>query len=275
MTAMAPDDRAITIGEDLFQYWECGRGRPLVLLHGAPADRHVWLPHMRLLGRHFRCFAYTQRWFGDASWRADGPVLSTATHAEDLAQFIGALDIAPAALVAWSYSGHVALEALVARPDLFERALVYEPGVASYVTDPVDLVHYARDIEDLLAPVRQAIDSGNEASGLQELEEGLSGAGTERNAGLERPVSNAVLALLSGRGEMATPISAQALRDISLPVTIAWGARTRLTFAIPSRAAASLISTGQHGEVADAGHSWPSDDPDGFCALARRRLLPP
>lgn len=270
---MAPDDRAITIGEDLFQYWECGHGRPLVLLHGAPADRHVWLPHLGLLAHVHRCFAYTQRWFGEGPWRANGPVLSTKTHAEDLANFVEALDIAPAALIAWSYSGHVALQAIVERSDLFDQALIYEPGVASYVTDPGDLAAYHRDIAALLGPVRHAVEGGDGALALQRLEEGLADADMMIDDCVPgAQVSGPVLELLSGRGEMPALISARALQAIRLPVTVAWGSQTRPAFAIPSRAAAHLISTGVHVEVAGAGHSWPSDDPGAFCNLVCDRF---
>ena len=128
--------RGLRVGADVFPYADVGRGRPILFLHAAPGDHRMWQPHMALLADRWRCLAYTQRWFGTESWRPDGPPFGSATHATDLVNFVTALDIGPVALAAWSYSGHVALAAALARPDLFTSLFVYEPGFATYVTDP-------------------------------------------------------------------------------------------------------------------------------------------
>ena len=137
--------RGLRVGADVFPYADVGRGRPVLFLHAAPGDHRMWQPHMALLADRWRCLAYTQRWFGTAPGVPTARRSGSATHAADLVNFVTALDIGPVALVAWSYSGHVALAAALARPDLFTSLFVYEPGFATYVTDPDSLNLFGED----------------------------------------------------------------------------------------------------------------------------------
>jgi pimeloyl-ACP methyl ester carboxylesterase len=50
-----------------FDYVDVGEGPPVVLLHPAPLDHHVWLYTMLPLSEHFRVLAVDQRCFGRSS----------------------------------------------------------------------------------------------------------------------------------------------------------------------------------------------------------------
>ncbi|WP_293681480.1 alpha/beta fold hydrolase, partial [uncultured Phenylobacterium sp.] len=147
----------IRIGDDTFHYADQGRGPPVVFLHGAPGDLRTWRDVIAALGGGCRAVAYTQRWFGRVAWRADGPPFGTATHVADLFAFIEALDLAPVSLVAWSYSGHVALKAALERPERFARVLIYEPSVPTYVSDPAQQAACGADAAQRFGPVFEAL----------------------------------------------------------------------------------------------------------------------
>src|SRR5215510_5203497 len=97
---------------------ESGAGPCVVLVHGSNTDHRIWAPHARGLAKHFRVVAPTQRYFGTSDWPDDGRGFSIATHADDLAEFIAGLRLAPVALVGWSYGAAVSLMTAVEQPEL-------------------------------------------------------------------------------------------------------------------------------------------------------------
>src|SRR5690606_32990700 len=113
----------IAAGTDRFPCIDTGDGAPVGFLHGALGDRRTWRRQCDALASRFRCVAYTQRYFGDAAWRADGPPFGAGTHGRDLISVCEALGAGPVAVVAWSYAGHAALSAASLRPELFRGML--------------------------------------------------------------------------------------------------------------------------------------------------------
>jgi len=269
------ESAAVTIGQDRFPLVTLGNGPPLLFLHGAPGDHRTWERHQQLLAPRFRTIAYTQRWFGTAAWRSDGPPFGTATHASDLIAIIEALELAPVRLVAWSYAAHVALLALVHRHDLFHSAMIYEPGVPTYVDDADDLRDFALDANAVFGPIQGQLQGGQLTSAVRELIDASGGPGyfDAQDAALREVhlASATVLPLLMGRGAPPVHLSAADLRSIPVPVSVAWGSNTRSIFEVPSRAASALLS-GRHREVAGRGHLWPEEDPAGFCQLVEELI---
>lgn len=93
------EKRLLDVDGEGFPYIEAGQGAPVILLHGALGDCRTWERQVRLLGRSARAIAYTQRYFGDAHWRPDGPPFGARCHGEDLIRFVEALGAGPVALV--------------------------------------------------------------------------------------------------------------------------------------------------------------------------------
>jgi pimeloyl-ACP methyl ester carboxylesterase len=112
-------------------YVEQGSGTPVVLVHAALSDLRDWEAVREALARNHRVVAYTQRYHGTAPWPDDGRSFSAATHADDLAAFISALDAGPVHLVGWSYGGSVAAVAATNNPRLVRSLVLYEPNLAS------------------------------------------------------------------------------------------------------------------------------------------------
>lgn len=74
----------------------------MVFVHGAISDYRTWnRQRAALAAKRYRAVSCTQRWFGTEPWGTDGPGPGwIATHADDLAAFIRALDAGPVYLVA-------------------------------------------------------------------------------------------------------------------------------------------------------------------------------
>jgi pimeloyl-ACP methyl ester carboxylesterase len=158
-----------TINGTAVEYFEQGRGEPVVLVHGAPSDYRVWLPHCGALSARYRAIAYTQRYFGRGEWRGDWPLFGVRTHADDLVALLRDVVFEPAHVVAWSYGAHVALTAANEEPGLFRSLLVYEPGVPTYVTEAHELAAITADAGLAFAPVFAAVASGDNDAAVRAL----------------------------------------------------------------------------------------------------------
>lgn len=267
--------RRIVIGQDSFSYTDTGAGAPVVFLHGALGDLRTWRRQCAALSGRFRCIAYTQRYFGTAPWRADGPAFGVDTHAKDLMAFCDALGLGPVALVAWSYAGHVALHAALQHPELFSRVFIFEPGVPSYVDDPEERAAFGRDAQAMYGPIFEAANAGDATEVIRRLIDGSGGEGFFDSQAPEcRAVEldNAHTMPLLMAQEAPPHIGCEDLGRLKVPVSIAWGERSRPVFTIPSKAAARCIATGPHAEVPGVGHLWPDQDPNGFAALVEKWL---
>ena len=113
------------------QYIEQGSGEPIVFVHGAPHDLRAWEPVREAIAKRYRFIAYTQRYFGTEPWPDEGKNFSIATHADDLAKFIKALNAGPVHLVGWSVGGQVAATAAVNDPSLVRSLILYEATIIS------------------------------------------------------------------------------------------------------------------------------------------------
>jgi pimeloyl-ACP methyl ester carboxylesterase len=262
--------RRATLNGNVFEYFDVGDGRPILFLHGALGDLRTWQGHGDTLSDRYRCIGYTQRYFGRASWRNDGPPFGVATHAEDLTAFVEALGLAPVYLVAWSYSGHVAFQAALRRPDLFRRVMVYEPGVPSYVTGPEELAAFGRDAQAMYGPIATAVNNGDLEEAARLMIDGSGGDGyLDRQSPEYRTIVRDNLHSLPRLMAQEPPpkITGEDLATLKMPVSIVHGGLTRPVFAIPSLAAARCIRHARHVEVPGAGHLWPQESSHGFSAV--------
>ena len=121
----------LAVGETMLTYEEAGSGPVVLFVHGAVSDHRVWGGIRDRVAEKHRFVAYDQRYFGPAEWPDDAAGFSVATHAEDLAGVIDALDAGPVHLVTWSYGGLVGLNAAMRHPEKFRSITHFEPTVSS------------------------------------------------------------------------------------------------------------------------------------------------
>src|SRR5207249_1399168 len=98
---------------------------------GAPHDLRSWERMREEIAKRYRFIAYTQRYFGIEPSPDEGKNYSIATHANDLAKFITALNTGPVHLVGWSHGGVVAMTAAISDPSLVRSLILYEAGIIS------------------------------------------------------------------------------------------------------------------------------------------------
>lgn len=123
---MGPREGTVTVNGLRLHYLEwAGPGPAVVLHHATSLHAWVWEPIARHLARRWRVVAYDARGHGDSDRPPQG--YGWDALAADLACFIEALSLAPAAVVGHSSGGTAALACAARRPELVSRIVALEP----------------------------------------------------------------------------------------------------------------------------------------------------
>ena len=161
-------------GVDL-AYLDQGHGVPVVFVHGAPGDHRFWEGQRQAVAERYRFIAPTQRYFGTGPWPDDGAGFSMPTHADDLAAFLRQLSGGPAHVVGHSYGGAIGIVLAVHHPEWVRSLFVFEPGLATFVTDPADAQVAGEDRKDMRAPAAIATEAGDTGAAVRLLMDGVTG----------------------------------------------------------------------------------------------------
>lgn len=103
-------------------YERAGEGPPLVLMHGAEADRQMFAALVPLLAGHFTVVAYDQRDCGDTE--APGRPATLAELAHDAAELIRGLGRERAHVFGSSFGGRVAQALALLHPECVDRLVL-------------------------------------------------------------------------------------------------------------------------------------------------------
>jgi pimeloyl-ACP methyl ester carboxylesterase len=112
----------IEIKNQKIKYFDVGKGRPVILLHGLGSSSFSWLPTLLASGRDLRLIAPDQIGHG----RSDKPHIEyrISEFVEYLEAFIQKLDLKEVDLVGNSLGGWIAGRLAVKRPDLVRRLIL-------------------------------------------------------------------------------------------------------------------------------------------------------
>jgi pimeloyl-ACP methyl ester carboxylesterase len=235
------------------------------------SDYRCWDAHRPSIGLRYRVIALTQRYFGSSPWPDDGRNFSMQVHANDLAAFIGALRLDPVAIVGWSYGAAVGLAMAVQHPSLVERLFLYEPGLATFVTDPADAARAVNDRLQSMNAAKAAVNGGDIDRAVQLLMDGVN----DRD-GAFRQLPDQIRGVMLENGRIlpllfASPpgpsITCADLGRLGIPVSIVVGEDSRVFYRIVAEAAHRCITGSKLIKVPNARHLWPSQDPAAFSQL--------
>jgi pimeloyl-ACP methyl ester carboxylesterase len=255
-------------GVDL-PYLDQGHGLPVVFVHGAPGDHRSWEGQREAVAERYRFIAPTQRYFGTNPWPDDGAGFSMATHADDLAAFVRQLCGGPAHVVGWSYGGAIGIVLAVHHPEWVKSLFLFEPGLATFVTDPADAQVAGEDRKDTRAPAAMATKAGDTGAGVRLLFEGLTGQPgiVDRLAPAIRAslLDNArILPLSLGAPPPPPPITCAQLGQITVPVAIARGELAGPFYRIAAATAHRCIPQSRLIVIPGGGHLAPAEDAPAF-----------
>ena len=139
-------------------YVEAGQGTPVVFVHGSLEDLRIWRHQVEAFAGRYHVLAYSRRYHHpNAGPSDDGPAYSAAQHADDLAQLILKLHLAPAHLVTSSFGGCVVLQMAMQRPDLVRSMVLAEPPLIPWLLHIPGGAPLAADfLTDAWEPAQQA-----------------------------------------------------------------------------------------------------------------------
>jgi hypothetical protein len=147
--------------------------------------------------------------------------------------------------------------------------LAYEPGFATFVTQPDLLDAHRADADAAWGPVFAARKAGDEEGMVRAMYDASGGPGAyDRLSADHRAIvsdsAGAIPRLLDQTPPV--PISCNDLGTIPISTSIAWGLETRPCFKIPAEAATRCVTSGAF-QIEGVGHLWPATHPEAFCRL--------
>lgn len=263
----APTRHVRVNGTDL-NYVDQGRGAAVVFVHGAVADLRFWEPQREAIAKQHRFVAYTFRYHGTGAWTDEGKQYSPATHAADLAAFIGTLRGGPVHLVGLSYGGLLASLVAVKQPQLLRTLTLAEPALFGILANVPDgkpaLESWMAGAAPMLAAIKQG-DPVQATKLLAALVDNQPVENFDKLPGRLRQVllDNArTLPLL-----FAAPpetISCEALGTVKVPTLLIRGANTPLIFSKTNEVVGRCIPGSESVVVPDATHAMSFQNPAAF-----------
>jgi 3-oxoadipate enol-lactonase len=116
-----------TVGNGKMYFEMAGTGKPLLLLHSGIADHRMWAGQYSELSRHFSVIMPDFRGYGKSP-APDEPF----RHYEDIHALIQHLRFTSVNIAGCSLGGKVAIEMVIAYPEVISRLILIAPGMPGY-----------------------------------------------------------------------------------------------------------------------------------------------
>jgi len=118
-----PADRTVSFRGHKVAYYEAGQGEPMLFLHNAGNDHHIWEHQIKYFSRNYRVVAVDSLGYG----RSDNPKLdySLPLYTEMVSTIMDALGLAPVTIVATCTGAAMALNYALANPQNVKRLFLF------------------------------------------------------------------------------------------------------------------------------------------------------
>lgn len=267
-----PLQRALLPSGVELHYVQGGAGEPLIFVHGAMGDWQSWAPQWSAFCARYRCTSYSRRYNHPNRNDMPSPDHSALVEAEDLAQFMAALDIARAVLVGSSYGAFIALALAVQRPDRVAAIVAVEPAMLCYAEfSATGRAALARFRQSVVEPANAAFRRGDDRLGAQLMTGGIHAGGAlaldpiAQDRRLRSARAMRMLALSSNEFPLLSPA---ALAGLACPVLLVAGRQTAEIHAEVFRNVCQAMPQARVATIDGAGHPVPRDQPARFNAAA-------
>jgi pimeloyl-ACP methyl ester carboxylesterase len=265
--AALPDGAAL-------HYVEQGQGESLVLLHGGIGDLHSWDPHLPLLARRYRTFAFSRR---HAYPNANGEPArdyGASQDARDLASLLETVRSGPCHLVGSSYGGLVALVFALSKPSAVRSLCLFEPPLHAWARDHIiGKALYEQFMEGAWQPARVAFESGDDACALRLLMSGMGHTAPMAADAMNVPMRNShVMRALTAAEDPFPHFPREAVAAIWAPVLLLRGERGNALHALVIDELAHVLRDATRVVLPAAGHAAPFEHPRQFVAVVVRFL---
>jgi pimeloyl-ACP methyl ester carboxylesterase len=266
-----PVRREVIVGDVVLRYDDVGAGAPpLLLLHGFTGAAIDFVDVIGALATERRVVAYDQRGHGDSTNTGDPDTYTFDRLANDLADFVDALSLAPLHLLGHSMGGIISLKYVLDHPARVRSLVLMDTGAApaARVADVFGgLTQIGREqgMDAVFAVIRQFWAQQSQHGGP-----GVTEVVLDRVARKFSTMDpEAFAAFANELGEY--PSMVDRLGEIDCPVTVLVGENDTAL-----RASSAVLADGIPGAqlvvIPDAGHSPQEDQPHAWLDAVRRHL---
>jgi esterase len=250
-------------------YRESGSGTPLVLVHGSLNDYRYWNLQIAVFAAHHRVIAVSLRHYFPEPWGGRGEDFSILQHADDVAEFVRALDLGPVHLLGHSRGGAVVLNVAARHPEVIRTLILADAsGLEALLTDTPESRALAAEGLQLRERLAADLAKGDREAAIRTYVEELSGPGRWQQFSPDLKsilLDNAATAI---RPEGMPLLSYEAIRKFRFPILRLTGERSPKRYGEMFRAMRGCLS-GSVGEpivIANAAHGMNRENPQAFNA---------
>lgn len=228
----------------------CGRGRPLLLLHGFSLDHRQWEPQRRRLEVDRRVFALDWRGHGRSAATPHGHTF--AARGSDLERAlvqVGIDRLQPGVIVAHSFAADAALRVALATPRSLQGLVLVTPALYGQA--------WSDDWRDMWRAMRAAARAGNMAEAMQRFRSDrlFDGVRDRPEFDLVRSMqSGCDAACLAGDERDAGEATLERAGACRIPVLVVSAGRDRREFAAAASTLLERLPQGRGILLPDAGH---------------------
>ncbi|MEJ2720791.1 MAG: alpha/beta hydrolase [bacterium] len=232
---------SVDINGARLEYFEDGRGDPLVLVHGSASDYRTWHLQRGEFAEHFRVITYSRRYHWPNAPIEKDADYSMAGHVSDLLELLHFLGTRSVHLVGHSYGAYLCLVLATKEQRLVSSLVLAEPpAITLFVSDPPKPLELLKLLATRprtaaaiikfgakgVAPASKAFRSGDIETGIRTFGDAVFGRGRyrklpeSRKAQVHDNIAN-VEAELLGSGFM--PLDTDQIRNIEIPTLLVNG----------------------------------------------------
>jgi len=272
-----PRPKTVKINGVDVEYLSVGEGETILFVHGAFNDYRTWNHYMLPVSENHRFVSYSRRYFGTQDWSDDGENFSVATFRDELIGLIEELSLTNVHLVTWSSGVRTAVAAAIARPDLIDSLVLFEPVEPNVFNDTSDyesVETYQQDWNNRWGSVFEHLEIGDNesaAASMYELvfEKDAGSYVTERELVKEIVRQNArtLPVNLSKFNTDPIKLTCEFIKQINQPVLVALGENTHGYWTKLAEKYAECINEATLSILPNTNHYAPLENVDAFASL--------
>ncbi len=143
-------------GEMDLHYESCGKGRPLIILHGLFGTLENWRTLSKTFGQSFQVFAVDQRNHGHSP---HSTIFNYQVMAEDVWEFMQQRNLPSAYLLGHSMGGKVAMQVATTYPEAVDKLIVVDIAPKGYPPEHNDILDALHALDLRALRTRQEADA--------------------------------------------------------------------------------------------------------------------
>ncbi len=253
-------------GASLYYELTGERGAPMVLMHGSWVDHSNWNAVVPGLAEGFRVLTYDRR--GHSKSQKVPAQGSFEEDADDAADLLLKLGLAPANIVGSSSGSVIALKLATRRPEIIRTLMVHDPPAFALLRGDPSMAQMMPRAE-ALRNIGKVLESGDMVTGARLFEDFLSGPGAWDKLPPQQKellVTNAPTFLDETKDPLGSTVDLNLLSKFGRPTMLTTGSRSAPAFKVVVEKLAGAIPGSKVFVFDGAGHMPHISHPDRFVA---------